>query len=181
MAVKAAYIIIFCCLLIHMNAFTTDFAFYRVVNKLGALSMLIPQSITYLLYPFLGWLADVYFTRYKFVFASFLTIIIGSTLALASGLVYLNFPHSQGRFALPGISIIVSLVAVGLFESTAIQFGMDQMLEAPSSKLSRFVHWYYWSCNIGRLLIQYIALWNIFLPVSKGAAFFRNLNAFKHT
>ena len=53
MAVKAAYIIIFCCLLIHMNAFTTDFAFYRVVNKLGALSMLIPQSITYLLYPFL--------------------------------------------------------------------------------------------------------------------------------
>ena len=96
MAVKAAYIIIFCCLLIHMNAFTTDFAFYRVVNKLGALSMLIPQSITYLLYPFLGWLADVYFTRYKFVFASFLTIIIGSTLALASGLVYLNFPHSQG-------------------------------------------------------------------------------------
>ena len=141
-----------------MNAFTTDFAFYRTVNKLGALPLLIPQSITYLLYPLLGWLADVYFTRYKFALASFFTVIIGSILVIAGGLVYLNFPYSQGRYALPGISIIVSLIGVGLFESTAIQFGMDQMLEAPTSKLSSFAHWYYWSCNVGRLLIQYIAI-----------------------
>ena len=29
-----------------------------------------------------------------------------------------------------------------MFESNAIQFGMDQMLEASSEQLSSFIHWY---------------------------------------
>ena len=56
-----------------------------------------------------------------------------------------------------GFSIIIALLGIGLFESTAIQFGMDQMLEASSDKLSTFIHWYYWSSNLGRLVALYIS------------------------
>ena len=51
---------------------------------------------------------------------------------------------------------IVDLIGLGMFESTAIQFGMDQMLEAPSEQFSTFIHWYYWSSVWGQPIIVYI-------------------------
>ena len=48
---------------------------------------------------------------------------------------------------LAGVILILALAIVGkgMFESTAIQFGTDQMIEASSNQLSTFIHWYYWS------------------------------------
>ena len=47
-------------------------------------------------------------------------------------------------------------VGIGLFEANAIQFGLDQLLEAPTPKLITFIHWYYWSQNVGGLVVFYI-------------------------
>ena len=44
-----------------------------------------------------------------------------------------------------------------MFESTVIQFGTDQMIEASSNQLSTFIHWYYWSLYIGNVCIDVIA------------------------
>ena len=44
-----------------------------------------------------------------------------------------------------------------MFESTVIQFGTDQMIEASSNQLSTFIHWYYWSLYIGNVCIDIIA------------------------
>ena len=41
------------------------------------------------------------------------------------------------------------------FQANAIQFGLDQLLEAPTPKLITFIHWYYWSQNVGGLLLFY--------------------------
>ena len=45
-----------------------------------------------------------------------------------------------------------------MFESNAIQFCMDQMLEASSEQLSSFIHWYFWCAQIGHLVLFYIAI-----------------------
>ena len=55
-----------------------------------------------------------------------------------------------------GIHNSKKLGLFGLFESTAIQFGMDQMMEASSDQLSTFIHWYNWSCSIGQVISVYI-------------------------
>ena len=61
------------------------------------------------------------------------------------------FPQIRSvLYSIPALTIIICLIAIGLFESTAIQFGMDQMLEASSDKLSTFIHWYYWSSKLGK-------------------------------
>ena len=60
------------------------------------------------------------------------------------------------------IIIIVGITGFGMYESNAIQFGMDQMLEASSEKLSSFIHWYYWSLHLGQLVIFYIIVILIF-------------------
>ena len=44
-----------------------------------------------------------------------------------------------------------------MFKANAIQFGLDQLLEAPTPKLIAFIHWYYWAQNVGSLVIFYIA------------------------
>ena len=49
------------------------------------------------------------------------------------------------------------MVGLGLFQANAIQFGLDQLLEAPTPKLISFIHWYYWSQNVTGLVVFYIA------------------------
>ena len=34
-----------------------------------------------------------------------------------------------------------------MFVTTAIQFGMEQMVKASSDQLSTLIHWYYWSMS----------------------------------
>ena len=55
------------------------------------------------------------------------------------------------------VLIALYIVGLGFFQANAIQFGLDQLLEAPTSKLIAFIHWYYWAQNVGGLLLFYIA------------------------
>ena len=136
----------------HMTIVGSDIFFYHTVDKDGTFAYLASQSLAYLLYPLLGWLADVYFTRYKFILYSFITMIMATLLMITAAALFLEFIEDRKLFIFAGLSISVGLIGIGLFESTAIQFGMDQMLEASSDELSTFIHWYYWSCNVGKLL-----------------------------
>ena len=43
-----------------------------------------------------------------------------------------------------------------MYEANAIQFGMDQMIEASSEQLSSFIHWYFWCAHAGSLVPFYI-------------------------
>ena len=153
---KSAYLVILCSLLMHMNVIGSDVVLYHTVIRNSTLSFLVSQSMAYLLYPLLGWLADVYFTRYKFVKFSFITIIMASITLILVGSLFLKFPYELIIYSLGGLSLFVGLIGIGLFESTAIQFGMDQMLEASSDQLSTFIHWYYWSCNLVQPVILYV-------------------------
>ena len=50
---------------------------------------------------------------------------------------------------------MVFVLSGGMFESNAIQFGLDQLPEAPTPKLISFIHWYYWSQNVAGLILFY--------------------------
>ena len=161
---KAAYLVVSCCFLIHVTVIGTDISFYLMhsaVGRDGIIESLVSQAVAYLLYPFVGWLADVHFTRYKFILLAFITIIVATVIAIVRAILDLfirdNLVVTEG-LALDVIYTIVGIVAIGLFESTAIQFGMDQMLEASSDQLSTFVHWYYWSSIVGNLVCVWISL-----------------------
>ena len=158
---RAAYLIIACCALMHMNTVGSDSFIYHVSSKDGSSAFVVSQGITFLLYPLLGWMADVYFTRYKFVQMSFIAVIITSVLTMVLAAIVYSTPLAHYRilyYTLGGITLALEMVALGMFEATAIQFGMDQLLESPSRKLSNFIHWYYWSCNVGQLLITYMEM-----------------------
>ena len=152
-----AYLIILCCALLHMSLIGSDIALRHTVSVYGIILFSVTQAVSCLLYPLLGWMADVCFTRYKFVVLSFILMILGSVVMAIAAVSIMMFPQLRlVLYSIPSLTIIICFVGIGLFESTAIQFGMDQMLEASSNKLSTFIHWYYWSSKLGNLVIIYI-------------------------
>ena len=56
------------------------------------------------------------------------------------------------------VFIVTGMTGLGMYEANAIQFGMDQMIEASSKQLSSFIHWYFWCCHVGSLLFFYLLL-----------------------
>ena len=107
---KAARLVIFCCCLMHMSVVGSDICFYHTINKDGTLSFLVSQSLAYLLYPLLGWLADVYFTRYKFILYSFITMIMAVFFLIILTALFLNFNRDRVLFIFTGLSISVGLI-----------------------------------------------------------------------
>ena len=51
--------------------------------------------------------------------------------------------------------VVIYAVGLGLFQANAVQFGLDQLLEAPTPKLIAFIHRYYWAQNVGSLALFY--------------------------
>ena len=158
-----ANLVILCCALMHTSLLGSDFEIFYVVTRNAVAIFLSCKGASFLLYPLLGWMADVCFTRYKFILVSFITMMLGSVMMLITAALILGFPQQQYSFySLVAMCIFVGLIGIGLFESTAIQFGMDQMLEASSDELSTFIHWYYWSNNLAQLLQLYTMYFMIF-------------------
>ena len=122
------------------------------------------QGLLFLLYPLLGHLTDVYLTRYRslklsyglIIFVICVTIVwIGIDVAVSS-IWNFNKLHERDTATIWVICIIVNVVGIGLFQANAIQFGLDQLLEAPTPKLIAFIHWYYWAQNVSALAVFYI-------------------------
>ena len=108
------------------------------------------EGVLFMLYPLVGHLTDVYLTRYcslkwslgiLLITTSSLLIYFITDIAL-SGIGKIGiFHHSQVDIPFYCIYSILLFIGLALFEANAIQFGLDQLLEAPTPKLITFIHW----------------------------------------
>ena len=133
------------------------------VNKIG---MTVLLGLTFLGYPLLGYIADICLTRYRTLKCSFIFLIVGGTIVLLLFLVSIiiiasltnKFDVSINYNIIFILPIVLITTGVGLFEANALQFGLDQLLEAPTPKLIAFIHWYYWTHNVVQLVVTYLAI-----------------------
>ena len=98
----------------------------------------------------------LWYTHFRHInFASVVYSIIDFTVSNISKLFI--FHHYQTA-VISAVIFIVYIIGLGLFQANAIQFGLDQLLEAPTPKLISFIHWYYWAQNVGSLALFYISI-----------------------
>ena len=151
----AAYIVVLCSFAIKVSLVGNDNIFYHM-ETFHPIILVGIHATAYLLYPLLGWLSDINFTRYKVIRLAFIMMILAAIdcfLVALAILIDTSIVHDKLKFIIlmafgtPGVLLI--LISLGLFEANAIQFGMDQLLESSSDQLSSFIHWYYWSSNLG--------------------------------
>ena len=115
---------------------------------------------SFLLYPLFGLLADLVFSRYKVIFVGCLTMSLG----LAGAAVYASIDIFVYSFGFSKIFLVVGMIllavvigSLGMIDANALQFGMDQLMEASGDQLSKFVHWYFWVINLSLLLLTLIS------------------------
>ena len=103
---------------------------FEIINGLG----------TAVLYLFAGWLANVYFGRYKVIKVSIWVMWWGSV----GGTLLLVIHSLSSVDALKYISVVVAYIGTAIGSSgfivNAVPFGTDQMLGASSEEISSFIH-----------------------------------------
>ena len=141
-------------------------------DKMGQTSLILHSILALfgLFYPISGFLADVYCGRYRIIFASvclmfaaclILTLCDALMITIIEGGSINYFQHysSMQSWVKTFLVIIIVVFLFGLtgYQAKFIPFGLDQLLEAPSSSLALFIHWVIWADSIGKLIIQILS------------------------
>ena len=164
MKLRGPLLVIICCLVVEVcNLSRKEYICAGVVLEARILAFAF-EGVLFMLYPLVGHLTDVYLTRYRslkwslgilLITTSSLLIYCITDIAVSgiwkTGIIY----HLQVDVPVYCIVSILLFIGLALFLANAIQFGLDQLLEAPTPKLIAFIHWYYWAQNVGRLVLMY--------------------------
>ena len=116
----------------------------------------------YLLYPLLGWIGDYITTKYWILLAGVFVLISGLVVSLGLGV--LNYKmigkiQDSKEFPLMVVAVLgLIMLGIGLFESNALQFGVDQISQQSTKKVLTFIKWYFWTHYCGHLIMFYIVL-----------------------
>ena len=160
---SASQFILVSCFLVHTQVLFSSTWIGTIGNRNIQLILNIITGMSYLTYPVIGWISEVYQSNVKILKLSFTTWFLSSLMLLLSAilLIVISPTYKAGKYihGFSGVvSIVTSLAGLGMYEANAIQFGMDQMLEASSEQLSSFIHWYFWCVHLGPLLTFYALL-----------------------
>ena len=161
---KGAKVVIVCCLLVHSFTVCADLSFVQLQSSGVVKVVSILQGLVYLAYPLVCLVTDIYFVRYKVIKFSVTLQLLASAIGVVcivvwSSLFFKYYDHSYYALTTAASFIyyilgVTMLFSIGIFEANAIQFGIDQLLEAPSDQIRVFVHWYFFSMNAGMALLQ---------------------------
>ena len=159
MAFTGAYLTIIYTVLLHFTIAGTNSWIFNIVDTRSKLYIFAIQGLVFISYPLIGLLADIKLTRYQMICLScWILFVCNGILSIVNILISTNSVSYENISLVVGASLVVAIAIVGkgMFESTVIQFGTDQMTEASSKQLSIFIHWYYWSLYIGNVCIDTI-------------------------
>ena len=120
-------------------------------------------GVVQMLYPIGGLIADIRCGRYKIITLSLLSLWVGFFLASFIGVSY-AITIDQHTYKLDVAHLVIGVLAFiaftagfGGYQSNAVQFGLDQLLDASSEELSLFLHWFVWTGYIGELVLNLLS------------------------
>ena len=96
-------------------------------------------------YPVNRFLADVYFGRRNVIFTSLCLMLFFVTSLLLVVLPIAYSSHfSTATFVVSCLCLVIVIIGIAGYGANFIQFGLDQLLDAPSRHQALFVHWAEW-------------------------------------
>lgn len=123
-----------------------------------------------LFYPFTGYVADVHIGRYKAVVISLILLLCAAVCFSMDAILYLSHVITSdiNGYIVKNIAPYIILGAIGYIFSTIglagyranhVQFGLDQLLEAPNEYQGLFVHWIQMFTVLGFAIIEALMAW----------------------
>ena len=123
------------------------------VDALTSIDGSLPIVIVYFIaavvlvfYPVNGFLADVYCGRRNVIFISLCLILFSfiNLLLFVLLVAYYNIHPTIPLYIIGYFVLVIVVIGVAGYGANFIQFGLDQLLEAPSQDQALFVHWAKW-------------------------------------
>ena len=135
------------------------------------------SAVVYMFYPLNGYIADVCCGRFKTIVASLVLLLVFLVCCLVSAILYSTFYLVlSGAIEIIFVTVCVfslflAIIGIAGYSANFIQFGLDQLLDAPSHHLALFVHWANWCYDLmaASYVLVYVYLicdTNIFLLAS---------------
>ena len=107
--------------------------------------------------PLCGWLADVYFGRYKVIRVDFLVMWISSLLNVVCVIVS-TVSHSHVPTYTENVLLFILFLGLAGYQANIIQFGIDQLLDALSDEITSFIVWYVWTFIISNIFVNILTM-----------------------
>ena len=151
-------------------------AHYDVDFSLSIVTLYSLMAIIFLFYPLSGFLADVCFGRFNTVFVSLISFICSIVACLLSFIGIDSLPADSEivfqyiLFLFCCLCLLIAMISVTGYKANSIQFGLDQLLEAPSQHQALFVHWVKW-CYDFMSMINIAVIAFIFCKLDVNGAF----------
>ena len=142
-------------LLILLWSFLVTGVFKYCEEQKNGLVFNIQLVVCGLTLPIAGWLADIYFGRYKVINWSMWTMWIAFILATASSVVVkLVKSYENINNYVNGALMVVGAIGLGGFQANIIQFGIDQLHDASTNEITSFIAWYVWCAYSSGLAVD---------------------------
>lgn len=120
------------------------------------------------LLPLCGWLANVYFGRYKVIHISLLAMWVTSLLNTVCVIVN-RVTISRIPIYIDYILLIIMVAGLCGFQANIIQFGIDQLPDASSSEIVSFILWLAWTISVSGIIVYatsaaaWVHIWNTYI------------------
>ena len=108
--------------------------------------------------PIAGWMADIYFGRYRVIRWSMRAIWVAYVLATAN-LVIQRLVYDYSAFIsryVYGVLMVIAAVGFGGFLANITQFGVDQLHDASTDEITSFISWYVWCAYSSQFITECI-------------------------
>ena len=132
------------------------------------------SAFLYLFYPLAGCLADIRWGRYKTVvnslclgFWSVESMLMLSILAVTPFILYIIQDQVNATielatmitlsivFGIPDVlGLVLCFCSLIAFSANVIQFGLDQLHDAPTDDSVLYIHWYVWTTYVGVFIVK---------------------------
>ena len=156
---KAACVILLCTVIVGFVHFVAVNAALQLLTEVSPLMVIAssPFVVLYSLvafvlifYPVNGFLADVCCGRYKTIAISLSLILCSVVIALVPIIFhfFLSRTNLEIVYVLAGFALLTVTIGIAGYGSNFIQFGLDQLLEAPNQQQALFVHWANWCYDL---------------------------------
>ena len=144
-------------LILVINYLVTCVFYHLSVHEVGGkLNKYYATAAWCLTLPIVGWLADIYFTRYKVIRCSMWIMWVTSILSTVSFIIsQMVDKYSQMNKYITRVVLIFMGFGFGGYQANAILFGLDQLHDASTEEITSFISWYVWTFLCSGVVVHF--------------------------
>ena len=141
------------------NLFLTSTSYIQNADVKESIAVTVIVSVVFLFSPLAGYVADVKFGRIKILLCGTYFMLISIILTLIICTIVTLSVHTFNisgytLLAVLFVSMLMYCFGAVLFLSNVIQFGTDQLRDAPTRYSVRYIYAYFWSDSISKLIAR---------------------------